>query len=228
MTNENTADPTKHLETWLKSAVYKENIDFWERVWNMVKVPYTQLPDLPYLTSIPAGLRAAGVKRVLDLGCGSGWLSIFLAREQFLVTGVDVAAHAIELARQWADKEDLKVSFDVYDIAALPYPASSFDSVVANSIFEHLTAELARATMQKLKEILVPGGTLFACFDKVGSGPGEYYLLDDGTHVYTDKGRRGMLLRNFSDEELSFLLADWHIIKQETLESGSRIVWART
>ena len=106
-----------HLESWLKSDVYRENLSFWERAWSPVKVPYTQLPDLPYLSQIPDRLNLHGARRVLDLGCGSGWLSIYLARNGFNVTGIDVSEHAVKLAQAWADKEDLNAHFDAGDIA---------------------------------------------------------------------------------------------------------------
>jgi SAM-dependent methyltransferase len=214
------------LETWLKSDVYQDNIAFWERAWGGVKAPYTQLPDLPYLSLIPEKLRNYGARRVLDLGCGSGWLSIYLARNGFDVTGIDVSGQALRLAKTWASQEDLDIHFDTGDMAALPYPPGSFDAVVANSIFEHLTFQLAEAAIAEMKSIIIPGGTFFGCFDKVGGGPGEYYKLDDGTHVYTDKGRRGMMLRYFSDDELLKLLSGWKIDSMETLESGSRVIWA--
>ena len=102
--NKHSSTPSNQLELWLKSDVYLQNLGFWERAWGMVKVPYTQMPDLPYLASIPSGLKRAGAARVLDLGCGSGWLSVFLAREGFFVTGIDVAQHAVELARTWASR----------------------------------------------------------------------------------------------------------------------------
>lgn len=213
----------------LDQSVYEQNIEFWDRAWGGVKTPYTQMPDLPYINSIPDNLRKADVKRVLDLGCGSGWLSIFLARAGFEVLGVDIAEHAIELARQWAAQENLtNAKFEAADIVHLDYPEGSFDAVVANSIFEHLTYELAELTLQKVHKLLRKDGLFFGCFDKVGTGPGEYYELDDGTHVYTDKGRRGMLLRYFNDQELRGLMKDWQIDSMETIESESRIIWAHT
>lgn len=211
----------------LDEEVYEQNIQFWDRAWGGVKTPYTQMPDLPYINSIPTALQQANAKRVLDLGCGSGWLTIFLAREKFDVVGVDLAEHAIELGQQWAAQENLSAKFEVADITNLNYPEASFDAVVANSIFEHLTYELAEATLKKLKQLVRPGGLFFGCFDKVGGGPGEYYKLEDGTHVYTDKGRRGMLLRFFDDDELRELMSDWTITSMDTIESGSRIVWAK-
>jgi SAM-dependent methyltransferase len=211
----------------LDRDVYEQNIEFWDRAWNGVKQPYTQMPDLPYIQEIPKRLAAANVKRVLDLGCGSGWLTIYLGREHFECVGVDLAQHAIELGRQWAEQESLPVKFDVADITQLDFPDGSFDAVVANSIFEHLTYELADSTLQRLRKLLRADGLFFGCFDKVGGGPGEYYELEDGTHVYTDKGRKGMLLRYFDDDELRGLMKDWTIDSLESIESGSRIIWAR-
>ncbi len=213
----------------LDQDVYEQNIGFWDRAWGGVKAPYTQMPDLPYINSIPTTLKQAGAKSVLDLGCGSGWLTIFLAREGFEVIGVDLAKHAVELGQQWAQQENLdNARFEASDITSLSYPDHSFDAIVANSIFEHLTYELAETALHQMVRLLRPGGQFFGCFDKVGGGPGEYYELEDGTHVYTDKGRRGMLLRFFEDEELRGLMKDWTITSMETIESGSRIVWAHT
>ncbi len=210
------------------SQAYQENIEFWHQAWNMCTKPYTKMPDLEYLPWIPEKLKAASASRVLDLGCGSGWLSVFLAREGFKVTGVDVANHALELGNQWASMEDLQIQFDTGDLGDLPYPDKSFDAVVANSIIEHLPLSLALVTMAKLKCVLIEGGIFVGCFDKVGTGPGEYYKLEDGTQVYTDKGRKGMMLRYFPDEELKELFNGWKIQELKTLESGSRFVVAHT
>ncbi|MCC7529823.1 MAG: class I SAM-dependent methyltransferase [Candidatus Melainabacteria bacterium] len=210
------------------SAEYRENIDFWHQAWNMCTKPYTRMPDLEYLPWIPERLHAAAASRVLDLGCGSGWLSVYLSREGFKVTGIDVAGHALELGKQWAAMEDLQIQFDAGDLGDLPYPDGSFDAVVANSIIEHLPLSLALVAVAKLKTVLALGGTFVGCFDKVGTGPGQYYKLDDGTQIYTDKSRKGMMLRYFSDNELKDLFNGWTIEELKTLDSGSRFVVAHT
>lgn len=213
-------------DTILSPEIYKENLAFWERAWNMVKTPYTQMPDLAYIPRIPMALETKKSSRLLDLGCGSGWLSVFLARNGFKVTGVDVAKHAIELAQTWADEENLPIEFETQDISQLNYSKGYFGGIVANSIFEHLTYELAKQTVDILEEILEPGGVLVACFDKVGTGPGEYFKLDDGTQVYTDKGRLGMILRCFSDEEIAVLFSNWKIEELSPVSEITRMLIA--
>lgn len=213
-------------DTNCNPEIYQENIDFWDRAWNMVKTPYTQMPDLPYLEEIPKHLQQAGSGKVLDLGCGSGWLSIYLARLGFDVVGVDVATHALELGQMWAKQEGLSIDFLVQDICGLDFPDGYFTAIVANSIFEHLTFALAQRSIDSLHPMLSEGGVFFGCFDKVGTGPGEYYKLEDGSQIYTDKGRRGMLLHCFSDDDLKELFSNWHIKSLSSLESGSRILIA--
>jgi 2-polyprenyl-3-methyl-5-hydroxy-6-metoxy-1,4-benzoquinol methylase len=230
MTFEHVINPEtqKKLDELLDSEVYRDNLEFWERVWGPVKAAYEKLPDLDYLPRIPETLKSRSAKTVLDLGCGSGWLAVFLARQGFAVTGVDCALSAIRLAKNWAAKDDLEITFDVGDMADLPYPDGSFDAVVANSIFEHLPYDMTAVAIARIKHILVPGGTFIGCFDIVGGGAGEYYELPDQTHVYTDKGRKGMLLRCYSDEELKTIFKGWKIESMDTLESGSRFVVAFT
>lgn len=206
--------------------VYQENIAFWEKAWNMVRTPYTQLPSLGYISRIPEELKKIGARKVLDLGCGSGWLSVYLARQGFEVLGVDVSEQAVNLAKTWALQEDLKIGFDVADAAQLNYDDGSFDAVVANSIFEHFPLEQARALADKVFSLLKEGGVFVGCFDKVGGGPGEYYSLPDGTHVYTDKARKGMLLRCYSQDELAELFQNFNGVIADEVDAGSTFVVA--
>lgn len=202
-------------------VVYQENISFWERAWNMCKVPYTQLPDLSYIPRIAEELNKSGAKTVLDLGCGSGWLAVYLARQGFDVVGVDISAQAINLANTWASQEDLKISFEVADASQLQYQSESFDAVVANSIFEHFPLKQAQQLTDKVNSILKDNGVFVGCFDKVGGGPGEYYTLEDGTHVYTDKARKGMMLRRYQLEELQDLFKAFKTMKNDEVDGGS-------
>lgn len=220
------SDPEILKQLPVDETAYQDNIEFWERAWNMVKVPYTQLPQLSYIPRIPRELANRRVKRVLDLGCGSGWLSVYLAREGFEVVGVDVSAQAINLAKMWALDENLPISFDVSDIAALSYSPQSFDAVVANSIFEHFPLKTARTLAQTVHSLLKEGGVFLGCFDQVGGGPGEFVKLEDGTQVYTDKARRGMMLRRYSELELKELFSQFASMEHDQVDAGSNFVVA--
>src|SRR5262245_19051495 len=67
-------------------------------------------PDCPeYLCRIAAvlALLPDPPARVLDLGCGTGWTSAFLARRGYDVLGVDIAPEMIRLARRLRRRERL-------------------------------------------------------------------------------------------------------------------------
>ena len=109
----------------------------------------------------------------------------------------------------------------------LPFKENSFDAVVCNSVLEHFRYDQAKTIIDKVHKILADKGFFFGCFDAVGTGKGEYFELNDGTHVYTDAMRKGMMLRNYTDQELKDLLSNFAILSFDKNNYGSRLVWAR-
>ena len=49
-----------------------------------------------------------GVKRILDLGCGTGRHAVYLAKNGFEVYGMDIAKTGIKIAKEWLKKEKAK------------------------------------------------------------------------------------------------------------------------
>jgi SAM-dependent methyltransferase len=99
------------------------------------------------------GLRLKPGQAVLDAGCGTGEDVVDLAAHvgpDGRVTGVDLSEAMIAEARQRTAGSGLPVSFEVADVAALPFPDGVFDLVVAVEVLEHVAvpgpalAEIAR------------------------------------------------------------------------------------
>lgn len=108
--------------------------------------------------------------RVLDLGCGSGWTSIFLAKAGFVVTGVDLCPDMIALARRrLASYAGAAVDFRVADYEALDF-AGVFDAVLFYDALHH--AEDERLALEKAHRALRPGG-LCLCYEP-GAGHAAY------------------------------------------------------
>lgn len=108
-------------------------------------------------------------KRVLDLGCGTGWTSRFLAKAGYQVTGIDIAPEAVTIATQLAEAEGLKsVNFLLgdYEEAA---EAGAYDYVLFYDALHH--AEDEQAAVRAAARALRPGGAMI-CFEP-GSGHGR-------------------------------------------------------
>ena len=97
--------------------------------------------------------------RVLDRGCGTGWLSYFLARRGYEVVGTDVSAEAIRLAKSAAYPGSPTPQFLVDDSEAATFNAE-FDAVVFFDSLHHATDE--RVALASAFRALRPGGVCIA------------------------------------------------------------------
>jgi malonyl-CoA O-methyltransferase len=93
---------------------------------------------------------------VLDLGCGTGRHSEWLARAGANVTAVDFSLGMLERAGRRT--HGLNVRLVVHDLhEPLPFPNAAFDVVVSGLVIEHLTSP--RAFFTEIHRVLEPGGT---------------------------------------------------------------------
>lgn len=104
--------------------------------------------------------------RILDLGCGTGWTSLFFARAGYEVVGADIAPDMIDRANRLRDIEGLdNVSFVVSDYESLTYHGE-FDAAVFFHSLHHADDE--GLAVRKAFAALKPGGVLLA--DEPGVG----------------------------------------------------------
>jgi SAM-dependent methyltransferase len=111
------------------------------------------------LERVFAGYSDQPVKRVLDLGCGTGGHSAVLARRGYSVLGVDRSAEMLQRARERGGS----ARFEVGDITALDL-SETFDAVVSMfAVLGYLTlnTDIQRA-LGAARRHLRPGGVLFA------------------------------------------------------------------
>jgi len=99
--------------------------------------------------------------RVLELGCGSGPYSLWLAQRGARVTGVDLSATMIALANDRAHKQGVQVDFRVGDIREpFPFADSEFDLIITAAAL-HYVEDLA-VLMKEVVRVLKLGGLLVA------------------------------------------------------------------
>src|ERR1700724_2912956 len=79
-------------------------------------------------------LRGRGTLEALDVGCGTGFLSLELAGRGHRVTGVDFAPQMLAEARKKAVAQGLAVRFEEGDAEQLRFVAGSFDLVMTRHV----------------------------------------------------------------------------------------------
>jgi hypothetical protein len=102
-----------------------------------------------------------------------------------------------------------------------------FDCVIMNACFEHFDLASAAQLLANLKKHLKPKAYIYGVFDMVAtSNKGEFICFDDGTRQYLDPMRKGMYLRNYSDEDLAklFTEAGFKQLSYTVVDNGSRVI----
>jgi phosphoethanolamine N-methyltransferase len=120
-----------------------------------------------------AGVNVEG-RRVLDLGCGSGGITLFIARHfnPSQIVGFDVELPVIEQARQRAAKAGLagQVEFTQGPPGRLPFADGSFDVAFSKDAMVHIPDK--EAIFAEIFRVLKPGG-VFAASDWLIGHDGE-------------------------------------------------------
>lgn len=131
-------------------------------------------------------------KKVLDVGCGGGILSEAMARQQAMVTGIDIGAAILAAARQHANQSQLDIDYQQITVEKLASTASeTFDVITCMELLEHVPDPASVVTA--CAKLCKPKGLMF--FSTVNRNMQSYllaivaaeyllHLLPKGTHEY--------------------------------------------
>lgn len=99
--------------------------------------------------------------KALDLGCGTGTLTVMLKRAypEAHFTGVDGDPDVLKIAREKSRGTDIR--WDKGLASSLPYPDSTFDRVVTSLVIHHLVTEDKRLAFKEVFRVLKPRGELY-------------------------------------------------------------------
>lgn len=140
----------------------------------------------------------------LDIGAGEGRHSLYLGRNGFEVTAIDLSEKGMGKLAAVAKSEGLKIKTIIGDIESLPSD-QEYEVVVSSFMLHHLSREHALSLIEQVKLYTKAGGVnAITAFTKQG----DFYRKNPETsNFYPDAG------------ELQSIYADWEVIEY-TEEEG--------
>jgi len=181
----------------------------WERIY--IQQGDLQFDVLPRIEGASRLFKKRGYEKVLDLGCGTGKHSIFLALEGFSVYATDMSRTGIDIAREKAESLGLgNIHFKQHDMMRIPFTDSFFDAVICIWTIYHGTLDRIQETINEIYRVLKPGGMVLTDFlavkdDTYGLGReieentflGEKKTEEDVPHHYSTREELAQLFSNF-------------------------------
>lgn len=113
-------------------------------------------------------------EKTLDMGCGTGIYTIWLAKKGLDVTGIDLSPEMLAKAREKAERDNIRIEWLQGDIRQLPFSDGTFDLIVCNIVLEFVD-EPGKVISEALR-VLKEGGRLIIGMINKESYWGRTYL----------------------------------------------------
>ena len=142
-------------------------INSWDSVWDKIfsSRDWGQYPEITVIRFVAKNfyhVQNRKLTKILDLGCGVGAHSWYLAKEGFQVYGIDGSSEAIKLAKIKLKKEKLKAKLVIGDIINLPYQDNFFDAVIDSATIQHNSLVNIKIILKEIYRVLKPKGKIFS------------------------------------------------------------------
>lgn len=161
----------------------RDHQDHWSQIFSRPEHPLnSKLPDANLVDWRRRGLLPGGEGRTaLDIGCGLGRNTRWLAAQGYRATGIDLSSYAVGQAR--AQSPDLSASYEECDVLREEIPGGPFDLVYDSGCFHHLPPHRRLSYLHALSSCLQLGGLFGICTfapGKMGTEADDLTLLKQG------------------------------------------------
>lgn len=159
--------------------------------------------------------------RVLDLGCGAGLLTNFLAQLGHHVTGIDATQENLTIARE-RDRSG-RATYQVGNACEIPCADGSFEVACAMDLLEHI--ENPERVVAEVSRVLAPSGLFF--FHTFNRTWQSQLIVIKGVEWFVDNAPEDLhVLRMFvTPEELTGMCGDHDLVIEELHGSRPRFRW---
>ena len=187
--------------------------------------------DMSRLVSL---FREHRVRRILDVGCGTGRHLVYFARNGFDVHGFDSSVHALSLAEKWLQEESLTADICEHCMErTFPYLDSHFDAVISIQVIHHNLVRDILLTISEIERVTRSQGYIFITVPVLGQQPSVYddgwqlQPIEEGTYIPQSEPESGLLHHYFTEDELLKTFHNFEKIELYLDSSGHRCFLGR-
>jgi ubiquinone/menaquinone biosynthesis C-methylase UbiE len=185
----------------------------WERIYR--EVGDLQIKVLPKITRASKVFKGRDYKKILDLGCGTGKHSIFLAVKGFSVYGTDISLTGINIAKKKADILNLdNIRFKQHDMRSIPFANNFFDAVICIWTIYHGTLPEIFKTINEIYRVLRSDGMVITDFLSISDSTyGIGREIERNTFLGAKDTEEDVPHHYSTREELTQLFLEFHELK---------------
>ncbi len=189
------------------SPLFIDFMNKWERIYKE-EGDFFKEPSIEAVKAVNF-FKSEGLKKILDLGCGTGRHTKLIKEAGMDTYGCDISSEGVKKTKEKAHDCDVRIC----DMKSLPYDDGFFDGVFSVNVLEHGVPDEIRLAINEAFRVLRKGGVLFA---KVLST--EHWKYKTGTELepFTKKDTGGFdadIHHFFTEKTMHDFFKDFDIIK---------------
>lgn len=165
----------------------------WELVWDEIYASQgiVQSGVLEPVKNFVDMLKENRVEHVLDLGCGTGRNTVYMAQKGLRVTATDISEKGLDLTYKKAKKLGCDIKTSRHDMRNMPFKENTFDAVLCSWVCGHGTHEDMVSQANEMLRVVKPGGMIFV----------DYPSTEDDLYGIGNEIAKDTFLNNVPGEE---------------------------
>ena len=199
---------TKDVLVMLDELLEKRDGEWWNDFYaeRTRRVPFFKcVPDEELILYCNEGIFHKG--KSLDIGCGNGRNTFYLAEQGFDSLGIDISEESIAWAKEMLQEKSQKPCFERKSLFDFEAESRSFDLILDSGCFHHIKPHRREEYLTEIQALLKDDGYfLMTCFNLDGGANITDY------DVYRDYSMHGGL--GFSEEKIKAILKPYFDIKE--------------
>ena len=163
-----------------------------------------------------------GVKKILDIGSGTGRHLLYFAKKGFDIYGMDASPKGISIAKRWLLEENVKAEIILHRMEEkFPYEDNFFEAVISIQVIHHNKMKDILITVSEIERVLKKNGIIFITFPRIGNNFGrdigreDWKLLEIEKNTYIPHAgpEKGLPHHFFTIEEIHEVFSSFNILE---------------